>query len=77
VLLVVLWRLRYQLRLPEFAAMFRARGFACIPEAVRDWAARFASLITPQLRAQRKGQTGRSWHVDAMYLKVAGQGHSL
>ncbi len=64
VLLVVLWRVRYKVSLRDLAEMFLARGFAFTHETVRDWEARFAQLIADTLRAKRKGQAGRAWHVD-------------
>lgn len=73
VMLVVLWRLRYKLSLRNLAEMFLARGFGFTHEAVRDWEARFAPLITEQLRARRRGKAGYSWHVDETYLKVGGR----
>jgi transposase-like protein len=48
VLLAVLWRLRYKLSLRDVAEMFLARGFSFTHEAIRDWEARFAPLITDQ-----------------------------
>ena len=48
VLLAVLWRLRYKLRLRDLAEMFLERGFVFTHEAVREWAARFAPLLTAQ-----------------------------
>src|SRR5919199_1617813 len=50
-LLVVLWRLRYKLSLRDLAEMFLERGFEFTHEAVRDGEARFAPLVTAQLRA--------------------------
>jgi transposase-like protein len=73
VLLVVLWRLRYKLSLRDLAEMFLARGFAFTHEAVRDWEARFAPLITQQLRARRTGKAGSSWYADETYVKVGGK----
>lgn len=55
VLLVVLWRLRYKLSLCDLAEMFLALGFAFTHEAVRDWEARTAPLLTAQMRAKRRG----------------------
>jgi putative transposase len=72
VLLVVLWRVRYKLSLRDLAEMFLERGFEFTHEAVRDWEARFALLVADKLRAKRKGQAGRSWHVDETYIKVSG-----
>jgi putative transposase len=77
VLLVVLWRLRYKLSLRDLAEMFLVRGFEFTHEAVRDWEARFAPLITEQLRARRKGKAGKSWYIDETYLKVGGRWHYL
>jgi len=73
VLLVVLWRLRYKLSLRDLAEMFLARGFVFSHEAVRDWEARFAPLLTARLRAKRRGQTGVRWHADGTYIRVNGR----
>lgn len=73
VLLVVLWRLRYKLRLRDLAGMFLERGFEFTHEAVRDWEERFAPLVTEQLRSRRRGKAGRSWYVDETYIKVNGK----
>jgi transposase-like protein len=73
VLLVVLWRLRYKLSLRDLAEMFLQRGFVFTHETVREWEARFAPLIADQLRAKRRGQAGKSWHVDETYVRVKGK----
>jgi putative transposase len=72
VLLVVLWRVRYKLSLRDLAEMFMERGFEFTHEAVREWEARFVPLGADQLRANRKGQAGRSWHTDETYIRVGG-----
>ncbi len=46
VLLVVLWRLRYKLSLRDLAEMFLPRGVVFTHEAVREWEARFAPLLS-------------------------------
>src|SRR5215472_16958412 len=46
VLLVVIWRLRYKLRLRDIAEIFSERGFTFTQEAMRDWEARLAPLLT-------------------------------
>jgi putative transposase len=74
--LVVLWRLRYRLTLPDLAEMFLLRGMVFSHEAVRDWEAKLAPVLAGELRQsrRRKGGTGRrSWHVDETYLKVCGR----
>jgi putative transposase len=73
VLLVVLWRLRYKLSLRDLTEMFLVRGDAFTHEAVREWEARFAPLVSTQLKAKRRGQAGQSWSVDETYIKINGQ----
>ena len=53
VLLVVLWRVLYKLSLRDLTEMFLVRGYEFTHETVRDWEARFAPLLTAQLRAKR------------------------
>ena len=72
VLMVVLWRLRYKLRLRDLAEMFLARGFVFSHEAVRDWEARFAPLLAARLRAKRRGTIGTKWHADETSVRVNG-----
>src|SRR3954452_20560434 len=52
--------------------MFLQRGVVFTHETVRDWEARFAPLLTDQLRAKRRGQAGVRWHADETYVKVNG-----
>jgi len=73
VLLVVLWRLRYQLSLRDLADMILERGFAFTHETVREWAARFAPLLVHHRRTKRNGHAGRSWHADETYVKGVGK----
>jgi putative transposase len=73
VLLVVLWRLRYKLSLRDLAEMFLERGFEFTHEPVREGEARFASLITEQLRARRRGKAGKSWYCDETYVRASGR----
>jgi transposase-like protein len=53
--------------------MFLERGFVFTHEAVRDWEARFAPLLTERLRAKRRGKAGRKWYVDETYVQVQGR----
>ena len=77
VLLVVLWRLRYKLSLRDLAEMFLDRGFVFTHEAVRDWEARFAPLLTERLRTRRRGAAGAKWHADETYVWVNGTWYYL
>jgi len=73
VLLVVLWRVRYKLSLRDLVEMFLVRGYEFTHETVREWEERFAPLLSAHLKAQRRGQAGKSWYVDETYVKVQGQ----
>ena len=73
VLLVVLWRLRYNLTLRDLSEMFLERGLVFTHEAVREWEARFAPLMAEELRKRRNGKRGSKWHLDETYLKVKGK----
>ena len=77
VLLAVLWRLRYKLRLRDVAELLLQRGNNISYETVRAWEFRFTPLISAQLRAQRGGQAGRSSCIDETYVKVAGRWYDL
>ena len=73
VFLIVLWRLRMKLSLRDPAEILLLRGLVFSHEAIRDWEAKLAPLLTDALRKRRKGKAGRSWYVDETYIKVAGQ----
>src|SRR4029450_3229357 len=64
VFLVVFWRLRYKLSLRGLAEIFLIRGIVFTHEAVRDWEARLAPLLTDAPRQRRRGKAGRSWYTD-------------
>jgi putative transposase len=74
VCLVVLWRVRYKLSLRDLAEMFLERGVVFSHEAVREWEAKLAPVLSETLRKQRRGKVGRSWYCDETYLKVKGRG---
>ena len=73
VFLIVLWRLRMKLSLRDLAEILLLRGLVFSHEAIREWEAKLAPLLTDALRQRRKGKAGRSWYVDETYIKVAGQ----
>jgi transposase-like protein len=64
VFLIVLWRLRMKLSLPDLAEILLLRGLVFSHEAIRDWEAKLAPLLTDALHKRRKGEAGRSWYVD-------------
>lgn len=62
-----------KLSLRDLAEVLLLRGLVFSHEAVRDWEAKLAQLLTGALRKRRKGKIGRNWYVDETYLKIAGQ----
>ena len=70
--LVVLWRLRYKLSLPDLSEMFAVRGMAFSYEAVREWEAKLTPTLAEELRRVCHGKVGHSSFVDESYLKVSG-----
>src|ERR1041384_1557955 len=73
VCLVVLWRVRYKLSLRDLAEMFLDRGVVFTHEAVGDWEAQLAPLMSETLRKHRRGKIGCSWYVDETFIKVKGR----
>ena len=72
-LLVVLWRLRDTRSLRDLAEMVLARGFSFTHEAVREWEARVAPLLTERLRAKRRDKARVTWHGDETSITVDGR----
>ena|SRR6187431_2397453 len=56
VFLIVLWRLRMKLSLRDLAEILLLRGLAFSHEAVRDWEAKLAPLLSDALRQRRRGK---------------------
>ncbi len=73
VCLVVLWRVRYKLSLRDLPEMFLERGLVFTHEAVREWEAQLAPLLSKTLRKHRRGRIGPSWYVDETFIKVKGR----
>lgn len=46
VFLIVLWRLRYKLSLRDLAEILLSRGLVFSHEAVREWEAKVAPMLT-------------------------------
>jgi hypothetical protein len=68
VFLIVLWRLRMKLSLRDLTETLLLRGLVFSHEAIRDWEAKLAPLLTDALRQRRKGKAGRSWYIDETYI---------
>jgi transposase-like protein len=61
---VVLWRVRDKLSLRDLAEMFLKRGVIFTNEAVREWEAKLAPVLSETLREQQRGKVGASWYAD-------------
>jgi len=73
VLMAVFWRLRYKLGFRDVSELLLQRGFEVSYETIRVWEFRFAPLVSENLRAKRRGVSGRSWYLDETYIKVSGR----
>ena len=56
VCLVVLWRVHYKLSLRDLAEMFLERGVVFTHEAVREWEAKLAPVLSEPLRKHWRGK---------------------
>ena len=70
---VLLCRVRYKLSYRDVAESFLLRGFTFTHETGRDWEARFLPHFVDPLRAKRKGNVGKLWHVDETCIRVNGR----
>lgn len=77
VLLVIRWRLQYKLSLRDLAEVFSKRGFTFTYEAIRDWEARFAPIVTEQLQSKQPRRTQESWLVHETYIKISGKNYYM
>ncbi len=71
-MLVALWRLSCKLSLRDLIEMFAVRGYEFTHETIREWEARFAPLLSAQLKTKRRGQADKSWYTDEKYVKING-----
>ena len=64
--------LRFTLSLRDVEEPLAERGIVVTYETVRVWTARFGPLIAGRLR-RRRGQSSGIWHLDEMFVKIAGR----
>ena len=68
-----LCRIRDKQSLRGLVEMCLERGILFTHEAVREWEAKLAPVLSETLRKHRRGRVGRSWYCDETYLKVRGR----
>jgi putative transposase len=61
---VVLGRVRYNLSLRDLAEMGLERGVIFTHEAVREWEAKLAPVLSDPLCQHRRGKVGPRWYWD-------------
>ena len=66
--------LRFTLSLRDVEELLAERGIAVTYETVRVWVARFGPLIARRLAAPSRPDRAASWHLDEMFMKIAGSG---
>ena len=67
---------RFPLSLREVEEMMLARGVIVSHESIRAWAAKFGQAYANSLR-RRRGRPGDRWHLDEVFIKIAGKTHYL
>lgn len=71
------WRsYRFSLRYRDVEALMAARGMMLSHETIRQWCQTFGQHSAHQVR-RRRAQTGDTWHLDEVFLTIAGKRHSL
>jgi IS6 family transposase len=71
IILAVCWYLRYKLSLEDVTELLLERGINVSREATRKWVQKFGPKIAGVLDKKRR-KTGKRWHVDETYVRVAG-----
>jgi transposase-like protein len=64
--------LRFTLSLRDVEELLAERGIVVTYETVRVWVARFGPWIAKRL-CQRRGRSSGIWHLDEMFVKIAGR----
>jgi putative transposase len=67
---------RFPLSFREVEEMMLERGIVVSHETVRQWCAKFGQAYANALR-RRRPRPGDTWHLDEVYLKIAGKTHYL
>jgi putative transposase len=67
---------RFPLSFREVEEMMLERGIVVSHETVRQWCAKFGQAYANALR-RRRPRPGDKWHLDEVYIKIAGKTHYL
>ena len=67
---------RFPLSFREVEEMMLERGIVVSHETIRQWCAKFGQAYANALR-RRRPRPGDTWHLDEVYIKIAGKTHYL
>ena len=67
---------RFPLSFREVEEMMLERGIVVSHETIRQWCAKFDQTYANGLR-RRRARPGDKWHLDEVYIKIAGKTHYL
>ena len=67
---------RFPLSFREVEEMMLERGIVVSHETIRQWCAKFGQTYANTLR-RRRARPGDKWHLDEVYIKIAGKTHYL
>lgn len=64
---------RFQLSFRDIEEMMAAQGVVVSYESIRMWCNKFGHAYARALRDKHEGAAGDTWHLDEVYVRVAGQ----
>ena len=68
VMLAVRYYYRFKLSLDNWVEMLAERGFSLCHQTIHNWVQTFGIDLGVTIRAHRRGNAGKKWHVDATCL---------
>ncbi len=72
-MLVIHHYYRFKLSLTDVGELMSIRGISLSHQTVHNWTHSFGVELRLKLRTNRKGKSGKKWHIDATYIKVEGR----
>lgn len=72
VMLAVHYYYRFKVSLDDVVELMAIRGLYLSHQTVHNWVQQFGTDLGLKLRERRKCKVGKKWHVDATYIRIAG-----
>jgi len=73
VMMTIHYYYRFKVSLDDVVQLMVMRGFNLSHQTVHNWAQTFGVELSMKLRINRKGKSGKKWHVDPTYIKIKGR----